>query len=96
LLLGAHNTTLGGVGGVSGLKPQSQTSFLQEHSLGCQILGLCPQLSNESVEGLGGLLDGSKGGGEGLKGLNLEFSWDIWMICSLIALANSKISGSSG
>jgi hypothetical protein len=43
LLLGAHNTTLGGVGGVSGLKPQSQTSFLQVHSLGCQILGLSPQ-----------------------------------------------------
>jgi hypothetical protein len=42
-LLGAHNTTLGGVGGVSGLKPQSQTSFLQEHSLGHQILGLSPQ-----------------------------------------------------
>jgi hypothetical protein len=42
-LLGAHNTTLGGVGGVSGLKLQSQTSFLQEHSLGRQILGLSPQ-----------------------------------------------------
>jgi hypothetical protein len=42
-LLGAHNTTLGGVGGVSGLKLQSQTSFLQEHSLGRQILWLSPQ-----------------------------------------------------
>jgi hypothetical protein len=42
-LLGAHNTTLGGVGGVSGLKLQSQTSFLQEHLLGRQILGLSPQ-----------------------------------------------------
>ena len=81
---GAHNTILGGVGGVLGRYLQSQTSLLHQQTV---LLPHCGEVSSPHPsaglvgDGLGGLLSGSA-------------SSDV-TVC-LLSLANLRISTSVG